>query len=165
MSIFNRLPKWARMLPSHLRPNNDQLKALEAIRREMSINHNMFFSHIAGHPETTRRLQLDIYRQLKEESPNAPEEDILESLLFSRWSAQGGNALFNLDRFVDNPDDFKEHLIEIVRKYHSCESLIDAILRFESENYFSIPPSSHLKDAANRISRILAENNEAGAAG
>ncbi len=153
------LPEWAKQLPPHLRPSSDQIRRLEAIRMEFGISHPEFLRHVAGHSETTRRVQKHSYTQIKQQMPRAQEHEVLKELLLSRLRAAAGVGmdLFGLAALAEDNAAFVARINEVVAKYPTLDSLIDAMLEEERRRDIVVPPAPGFADAARRVAEILAE--------
>jgi hypothetical protein len=126
------------------------------LRAGVNVRHEAFMMYIAGHPETTRRVQRHIYRQIKEQMPDAAEPDVLKLLVMSRLRTAIGPeyAPFGL---MDAPEELEARLMKIVAKHADLESLIDAIIEDEGARHPTIPPSPGFEDACFRATQILRE--------
>jgi hypothetical protein len=58
-------PKWFNLLPSNLRPDKKRISELEKLRREFDIPHEALATRIMGSPETTRKVQKQMLRNLE----------------------------------------------------------------------------------------------------
>lgn len=154
-ALFGITPTWAKQLPSHLRPSADQVKRLEAIRREVGTSHEEFFLHIVSHPKTTKKLQRHMYTQARKQQPGASEQDLLVAVLFSRLASaqQQGTDLFGLS--LVPPDQIEARIHQIAARYSNIEALAEAIVAEEMKEP-AVGPAPGFEDAATRVSKILA---------
>lgn len=135
----NAMPQWARELPQHLRPSNDQIHRLEEVRNQAGISNSEFFMHISSHPETTHRLHRYLYDQVKQQDPSASEQNILKLLILNRLTISAGSNLFGLETCVTDEETFDKHIQEIIEMYPSVEALTEAIVQEERKDGSTSP--------------------------
>ena len=159
LNFLRGLPEWAGQLPTHLRPTVDQIRRLEAIREEVGVSHTEFLMHIAGHPETTRRVQRHMYRQIKQQMPAASEREVLKHLLGSRLIAAFGQGtdLFDLANIAEDEAALTARIDEIVSRHSDLESLIDAMIEDEEQRERPVPAAPGFEEAVSLVSEILSE--------
>jgi len=153
---FGLKPRWASELPPHLLPTREQVGQLEVLRVEMGLRHEEFLVHITGHPETTRRGQRHIFKEIARQNHTRSEREHLKLLVVSRWRTalkQGGD-LFGLSAVTDE-EELHCRIDGIVDLHPDCESLIDAMMRDEEHGLCRISPAPMLEDAASRVTAIL----------
>lgn len=153
-------PRWARMIPRHLRPSAGAIEAIEAIRQRAGQAHEHIFAHVAGHAETTRRVMRRDHERAKSMWPEAPPRDLLRAVLLSRLQAglgTPGRPLFGI-----TPQYGERAMLgrieQILDRYPDIESLADAINRDERRD--SVPPWPGYESDAERISEILRSDNQ-----
>ena len=158
-NFLRGLPEWAAQLPSHLRPAPDQIRRLEVIGEKAGVSHTDFLMHIAGHPETARRVQRHMYRQIKQQMPAASEREVLTQLLLSRLtSAFGqGSDLFDLAAIADDEAAVTARVDDIISRHSDLESLVDAMIEDEERRERPVPAAPGFEDAVRRVSEILSE--------
>jgi tetratricopeptide (TPR) repeat protein len=121
--------EWVGQLPPHARPTARQVSQLEGIRKQLDLGHEEFAMFIAGHPATTKKVQLEVYRQSKLAQPGLSEKDRLAGVLESRLVALGNLG----DHWLADRREF-ERVMEGVR---TLDDLCDVITGhdLERENY------------------------------
>ena len=156
LDFFRGLPHWAEQLPPHLRPAPDRIRQLEAIRIEVGASDADFLLHIAGHPETTRRVQRHFYKHIKQQMPGTTEREILKHLIVSRLTAAiaQGDDLFGLGAMSDEIA-LGARLDEIVSHHSTVESLIGAMIEDEAARTPGIPARPGFEEAARRVTDVL----------
>lgn len=151
------MPMWVKRLPSNLCPNAAQIRQLENLRKEIDLTHEWFSLHILGHPETTRKLQRQIYMEFKQGHPDWSESQLLAGVLRSRLasSVQHGSGIFDLK---DAPiEEVDSRIQTIVQQYPTIADLTNALLAYEEAHELVIPPVPEFEGAAQRVGQILAE--------
>jgi hypothetical protein len=174
MRIFDALlgstPKWARQLPTWLRPPASQIRRIEAIRRRFGIPHPDLFAFIAGHAVSSRRTMELHYKQLQQNDPSATEGDVLTALL---WSRVLSGLATNDDLFkiavcpdggqltsvcsIDHPGYHEHQARSIALSLGSFERLCAAVLKEEVASTVTVPPLPAFEQAVREIERILQE--------
>lgn len=156
LGLFRRHPKWVVKLPPHLRPTPEQIERLEALRSELSISHNEFHLHIAGHRATTRRVQHHFYAVLTRQNPHLDHDQRLAALIRSRWQGalNAGRDLFGLGQC--DADTFEARVVDLVHQAKTVDGLTDLFIEAESQ-WSVIPPAPGFEWAARRISDLLGE--------
>jgi hypothetical protein len=159
LDFFLGLPRWAKELPTHVRPSSDQIRRLETIRTNYGVSDQDFLMYIAGHSETTRRVQKFFYNQLKNQMPNASEREVLKQLLLSRLTtALGqGSDIFGIASLEDE-SAFDAQIDQVISQHTNLESLIDAMIEYEKHQEYQLPASPGMEDAIRKVDEILAES-------
>ena len=118
-------PRWVTLLPPHMRPTVKQVALLEAIRTSRNVDDQGFALAIVSRPATTRKVQYDVYRQVKEQHPDWPESALLAAVLASRAEAcRNAGDPWPLD---------EEHFADIMASVRTLEDLSDIIVAHENE--------------------------------
>ena len=79
-------PQWYKMLPDHFKPKNERiLESIENLRKEYGLTHEMISMGIIMIPWAVRKLQEHFLEQNRKLIPNASEEELWKSVLFSRF--------------------------------------------------------------------------------
>jgi len=152
------LPRWARQLPEYMRPTTMQTERLENIRKSIGISHDEFFTHIEGHRETSKKMQMDLYQQYKDENPEWPEGDILAVVFLTCLPARGshdplhGSSLFGLD---PQDESIEWRVGEVIERYGNIEALAEAIA--DEAQPTASPLAPEFEGVAMEITQILAE--------
>jgi len=152
-------PRWASDLPPHLTPTREQVARLEMLRVELGLSHQEFFVHIGGHPETTRRAQRNLFKELKGEHPSWSDRELMTLLVLSRWETavdQGGD-LFNLGS-VTNELDLRRRVEDIVDVNRDVETLIEAMIQDEERSSRRITSPPIFEQVTQRVTAILRDD-------
>ena len=107
-------PKWFNLLPSNLRPDKKRISKLEKLRRAFDIPHEALATGIMASPETTRKVQRQCLRNLKNQNPGVPEKDLLKMVLISRITSPPSIEM--MDQAMENInslDDLCDYIIEL----------------------------------------------------
>jgi hypothetical protein len=154
---LDKQPAWVRQLPPHVRPPQEQIRKIEAVRLEFCLGDQDVWTYLVGHPWTTRRTQRHIYGEMKGQAPGASEQDILQNLVLSRLDsavATGGDLL-GLARLLHDADALERRVRQIVEKHPDVETLLDAIIADELEQLPATPAIPGYEEACHRVDRIL----------
>jgi hypothetical protein len=153
---FGIKPTWAAQLPSHIHLRRDQIGRLEMVRAEVGVGHDEFMLHIAGHPETSRKVLHQIYRDIKAAHPEIPGSEVLKTIVVSRWESafRDEGDLFGLSK-APNELMRRSILSQVLTMYPDHESLIEAIILYEENSPFTIPPAPGSKEALRKVTEIL----------
>jgi len=157
--LFGLTPGWAKRLPSQAGLTSDQIRRLDAIRRERGATDEEFLFHLLSHSAMTKRLLLSMYHDARRSNPTVPEPEILMRLVLQRaqiaW--QQGADVFNLGRTRQNEYIFPSHLAAIVQQFPNIRALIDAIVAQENpEEPWIGPPAA--QPATAQVDTILSES-------
>ena len=103
-------PKWFNLLPSHLRPDKKGISELEKLRRAFDIPHDALATGIISSPETTRKVQRQMLRNLRNLNPVAPEKELLKMVLISRITTPPSIDMTEqeIDQALENINSFDE---------------------------------------------------------
>ena len=103
-------PKWFNLLPSHLRPDKKRISELEKLRRAFDIPHDALATGIISSPETTRKVQRQCLRNLKNQNPGVPEKELLKMVLISRIATPPSIDMTEqeIDQALENINSFDE---------------------------------------------------------
>lgn len=147
MGILTKLlglqPGWAKKLPTHMRPTHKQVILLEEIRKQLNVHDDQFALAIAGRPATTRKVQYEIYRQLKQARPDWSEQELLAGVLRSRLQAAWSAG----DMWLTTDEEFER----VITKVRTLDDLCDVIVAHEKEGE-GIDSTGWVRD---RIDQIL----------
>lgn len=135
-------PKWFNLLPSHLRPDKKRISELEKLRRAFDIPHDALATGIMSSPETTRKVQRQCLRNLKNQNPGVPEKELLKMVLISRITSPPSIDMTEqeMDQAMENIsslDDLCDYIIALDEKEQlfsdisGIGKLIDEILAQE----------------------------------
>jgi hypothetical protein len=114
-------PKWVKMLPSYLRPDEKRIRELENLRVKAEIPHESLTMRVMSSPLTTRKVQRINLTALKGLNPQASEKELLKMLLISRIQTppqieiteqEIDNAMENIHSF----DDMCDYIIKLEEK-------------------------------------------------
>lgn len=76
-------PKWLKLLPEFMRPEEKKIRELENLRVEFGIPHEALALSIAGSPWTTLSVQKLKLFWFRSQNPSASENEILRMVLIS----------------------------------------------------------------------------------
>ena len=134
------------MLPDHFKPKNERiLESIENLRKEYGLTHEMIFMGIIVTPWAVRKLQEHCLEQNRKLMPNASEEELWKSVLFSRFQtklmaldippAPWHNPLSKEDIL-----SMMENIDNICAKFKSWHDVVEYIVSVErDEGTFSDP--------------------------
>lgn len=160
LSLFDRfflqIPRWAKNLQEPIRPNLDQIRRLEKIRKEIGVSHDEFFFHILSHPEIVKKLQWWVYDMHKQEHPEWAELELRMSIIASRLKSamDNGMDIFVLSEVEES--QLEDKIRAIAEKYQTVDELSEAFVR-EAGPY--IPTKPEFEEPVHRIKLILQENS------
>ena len=77
-------PKWVKLLPAHLEPDEKRIRELEKLRIEFNIPHDTLMMRIMCSPTTTRKVQKQCLENFRVQKPGASEKELLRMVLISR---------------------------------------------------------------------------------
>ncbi len=121
------------MLPYHLKPVNDKIKKLEALRVKLEFSHDLFMMGIANSRWAVIRAQEATLENLKKNMPNATDKELWKGVLFSRLEMK-----LKCPTPCDPEPDYILHKMETINKtiaaINSFKELIDYIISFEEKN-------------------------------
>ena len=120
-------PKWAKLLPPNLRPDEKRISELEKLRVEFNIPHEALVMRVMSSPVTTRRGERDYLEILKIRNPRATEEELLRMVLVSRM--QRPPAIEMTEQEID----------KAMENINSFDDLCDYIVKSEEEYSFPDP--------------------------
>ncbi len=157
LDFLRGMPTWASRLPPRSRPSPKQISELETLRHAAGVSTTEFYLHIASHPETTRRVQKDIYNQIRQQQPDASEADVLKQVILSRLAALigAGADLFDLSAQEAAGGDVDAEFDRLVRRYNSLDSLVAAMIKYEEDSGHRVPGAPEFADTARRVTEIL----------
>jgi hypothetical protein len=158
-------PKWVKMLPDYMRPDNNKIEQLERLRTQFNIPDEMFYMSIASSQATTRKVQKYFLEEYRRQVPNASEKELWMMVLASRVDTYKNKILTDISagnitqEEAANKFDELTAIVEkyevIIRKIHSFGELCDYIISLDEkilgETYSSFDPF----DIGNAINEIL----------
>ena len=77
-------PKWVKILPSYLRPDEKRIRELENLRSKTNIPHEALTLRVMSSPVTTRKVENMNLMALRIQNPQTPEKELLKIILVSR---------------------------------------------------------------------------------
>ncbi len=120
---FDRSTWWGEQIPGNLRPDDGKCCELEKLRKQYSVPNSTFLHIVAGCPAITKRVQDNMYNDLKQKMPNTPEKEILEAVFRGRVFPQNPCGLKiteqEIQKAVQNIsslEDLKEYFVEMDRR-------------------------------------------------
>lgn len=82
MGFFD--PKWLKIIPSHLRPNNFQIEELEKLRKQFDMSHEYVAGYVMQSPGIVKMMFDQQYAELRRTTPNLDNKQTLESIYQTR---------------------------------------------------------------------------------
>lgn len=132
-------PKWYRMLPYHLKPKDDKVDRLEALRIRLDFSHEIFMRGIGMSRWAVIKAQEATSKRLKQAMPNATDKELWRGVLFSRYEVK-----LKYPSPLDPPADVilqkMQNLDKIISDINSFQELIDYILNFEKPHLMDSYP-------------------------
>lgn len=123
-------PKWYMKLPLHLKPEDDKVKDLEALRIELCFSDDVFTMGIANSRWSVIQAQKAILEKLKDAMPSATEKELWRGVLFSRLEVK-----LKIPSHHDLPADIILHKMEtmdeIMVNINSFDNLIQYIIEMD----------------------------------
>lgn len=109
-------PKWVKLLPAHLRPDQERVKQLDALRTKYGIPHDALALRILSSRATTRKAQRHCLEQCTAANRGASEKELLRMVLVSRLMAPPVTPMTpeEVDAVMENIntlDDLCEYII------------------------------------------------------
>ena len=80
-------PRWVRILPPNLRPDERRIIELEELRVKYGIPHEALAMRITSSLTTTRKVQKSCLEMLRKKYPQATEKELLKMVLILRIQA------------------------------------------------------------------------------
>ena len=133
-------PKWFNLLPLNLRPDKKRISELEKLRSSFNIPHEALATGIVSSPETTRKVQRQCLRNLKNQNPGVPEKELLKMVLISRIATPPSIEMT------------KQEIDQAMENINSLDDLCDYIIALD-ENEQSFPDTFGIEK---QIDEILA---------
>jgi len=115
---------WLERLPRNLRPDEKQIEELENLRRRYRLTNDVFLMTLLSSPVMTRRVQENVYANVKQRMPNAPEKELLEAIFKSRVFPQNPAGLRMTDEEIQREMqhiDCLEDLIKCITEIETQE--------------------------------------------
>jgi hypothetical protein len=158
-NLFNRIPAWAAQLPLYLRPSRPAIQQLERVRRRLRLRHDFFSSYIACHAETTRKVLMRAYYELRQASMT--ETDARALLLATRINPHAGaDSFFGLLACAEGQRE--RGIREMAERKSTLEAFIDSIVEEEAREAAragtAIPSPPGFGPGALEIARILKDD-------
>lgn len=138
-------PKWVKLLPSHLRPDEKRVRELEKLRVEFSIPHEALEMRVMSSPATTRKVQRNCLENFRIQNPEASEKELLRMVLISR--IQAGPGAYGYSEMTEQKID------QVMERIKSFDELCDYIIALDEQELATPDPFGIGK----RIDEILAE--------
>lgn len=114
---------WLGLIPHNLRPDQNQSEELEKLRVRHRIPNGVFAELLLSSSSITRRVQENVYFDLKKQMPNASEKELLEAVFRSRVFPQHPYGLKITEEEIrkateniNSLNDLKEYFVEMDRK-------------------------------------------------
>lgn len=124
-------PEWLTLLPANLRPKkNFVIDKLEELRKDLSVSNHIWATMIMGVPETTRKVQKQIYVNFKNKYPEVSEKEILKMVLISRiYSPPAPIDITEqeIDKAMENINSFEDlysYIVSLDEKERLEENLL-----------------------------------------
>ena len=114
-------PKWSKMLPPDLRPDDKRIDKLEKLRRSSDIPHEALYLRVVSSPVTTRRVQKNCLETLRIHHPGTPEKELLKMVLVSRT------------RTAPEIEITQEEIDHVMNNINSFDDLCDYIIGLEEK--------------------------------
>jgi len=133
-------PKWAKLLPPHLRPDEKRTGELEKLRAEFRIPHDALAMGIMSSPATTRRVQRNCLESLRIQNPGKSEKELLRMVLISRIQAPPSYGMT------------EQEIDQTMKNINSFDDLCDYIMALDKQEL----PFPDPLDMGKRIDEILA---------
>lgn len=133
-------PRWVKLLPSYLRPDEKRIKELENLRVTSDIPHEALTMRVMSSPATTRKVERMNLMALRIQNSQTPEKELLKMILVSR--IQKPPKIEMTEQEIDNA----------MESINSFDDLCDYIATLEEQD--SLPDPFGL---GKRIDEILAQ--------
>ncbi len=130
------------MIPEPLRPSQPQVKALEDLRREHNIPHEVLAGRVMDSTVTTRRVQGASVAAVRRQHPGASDVQVWQAVLESRATAQPPFG-WGWDRV---------RIQSAMTRIKSFEDLVAFVV--ETENRIQSPPPDPM-GLGSRVDEIL----------
>jgi len=134
-------PKWIKLLPSNLRPNEKRIGKLEKLRSAFGIPHEALVMRVSSSSITTRRVQRNCFETFKAHNPQASQKELLTMVFLSRIQTP---SLIEMT---------KEEIDQAIKSINSFDELCDCIIKLEEKE----PSFPDLFGIGKVIDEILAQ--------
>jgi len=129
------------MLPPHLQPSSDKIKALEDLRRRFELPHEIMIQGIAVSKWAVIEAQKATLENFKKQaSKGTSERDLLKSVLLSRLRTK---LMFPPGPFDQSPDEIQSligNIDAIMDNIRTFDELLDYVLKLDA-GHFGFDPS------------------------
>ena len=122
-------PKWARSLPSNLRPDKKRINELERLRIQYKIPHEAMAICIGQSKTTTRKVQQNALRYFRLHSPNSSEKELLKMVLISRLQISQLTNPYDLPIYAMT----EEAIDKVMDNINSFDALVDYIIGLDEQ--------------------------------
>jgi len=160
-------PRWLKLLPKYVWPNESKIKHIEKLRKEFDIPHEMLAMRIANSRATTIKVQKHFLEEYRREFPNLSEKELWICVLTSRIdtykqkiyedASTGVITQKKAENKLDKLISLTEKAIKITESIKSFEELCDYIIsldeKFTGDNYSTYDPF----DIGEMVDKILEE--------
>ncbi len=114
-------PKWVRLLPPNLRPDDKIISELEKLRLACDIPHEALAMRVTSSPITTRRVQRDCLEIYRVHIPGASEKELLRKVLVSRLQTalvieMTEGEIDEAMKSINSFDELCDYIIELEEK-------------------------------------------------
>ena len=133
-------PKWVRLLPPNLRPDDKIISELEKLRLAFDIPHEALAMRVISSSITTKKVERYNLEAFRIQNPQASEKELLKMVFVSRTQRPPEIEMTAQD--IDNA----------MKKINSLDDLCDYIAKLEEKYSFPDP-----FDLGKRIDEILAQ--------
>ncbi|HIH95967.1 MAG TPA: fibronectin type III domain-containing protein [Thermoplasmata archaeon] len=123
INITTPLPEWYLLLRPEFRPTEERISRLETLRAKYEIPSEAFALCISSYPGTTRLLQINLYKQAKENWPDLSEKDLLKNIFVGRALKPEPSG------YGMTPEEFEK----VMEKINSLEELCDYVVSRDLE--------------------------------
>ena len=120
-------PRWVKLIPSYLRPDEKRIRELENLRVTSNIPHEALAMRVMSSPTTTQKVESMNLMALRVQNSQAPEKELLKILLVSR--IQKPPEIEMTEQEIDNA----------MKNINSFDDLCDYIAALEEEHSFPDP--------------------------
>jgi len=141
-NVLGPRPGSVKRLPEHMRPKSKQVAQLEEIRKQLNLNHEQFAIAISSRPATTKKVQYEMYRQLKRLQPAWSEKELLAGVLTSRLQAAWNTG----DMWLTADEEFER----VMAGVRTLDDLCDVIIAHDKESE-GIDLTGWVKDRVDQI--------------
>jgi hypothetical protein len=114
-------PKWVKLLPLNLRPDEKLVSKIEKLRVKFDIPHDALALRILSSPATTRRVQKQCLENFRAQNPRVSEKELFKMVLVSRIKIIESNGFCRITnqeideamKDINSFDELCEYIISI----------------------------------------------------